>query len=1043
MLQTMKRFVSCHLLSFWKAGTSLPLEVQAGRLKPVRRHKFFLSLLALVLIFQFSAYLSAQEEGPFEQPEIAVPDWIWLDAERKGNQKVLFQKTFQCPIDITSARLHLASDFSSCRVVMNGRTVASLANFGPLLDLDIEDHLLQGKNTIELHASSSQGPAAVALSLKISSDGDSTIWVQTDSSWRTRVEEASASENHWSDAVSFGAVARQFWTDSRRSRIDAFDDYTQWKLASENGVVAGSADVIMQPGFQAELLRKAKSDEGSWVSMAFDLEGRITIAREDQGLLRLALPHQEKPESVELINETLMECRGLLYAYGDLYANANNSKGLYRLHDSNGDDQFDEVQLLREFPGGVGHGRNDLALGPDGMIYSIHGDSVNLPQSDIRDRTSPFRDGRLDSPQIQGHLVRTDRHGRNWELVSTGLRNPFGIDFNNDGELFTYDADAEYDMGAPWYRPTRVDHLVSGADFGWRGLTRDWPPYELDHADNALPSGVIGKGSPTAVKFGTKSNFPPPWQDAFYVLDWAYGRIVACHLYPRGAGYVCRHETFLEGRPLNVTDLEFGPDGAMYFITGGRKTESALYRISWKGEQTKKRQPTSQQQARKEFSAQQRKLRHHLEQWHHRSESNEVIDKIWPYLSSPDPSIRQAARVALEHQSIEQWRKRALEETHPATAAVALLALARGCKPSDEEEFLAALNALPEQKLSDYDKLSVLQAYSLCLLATSDLNAELFKLVQQRLLSWLARETAIRTLRSNPSGAGLNVSATLCRLVMQINGDVAHRDVVKHFRQATVQEDRILYLFLLRHATSGWEFSDRLLFFETLGELDRTVVRGEGMQGFLKRIREEAVNTLSQTERTKLGQLLQPQIEAEPTDATITRPHVRDWKIDDIDELLDVANQPEKNTELGRKLFTEVLCSRCHRMGYRGGLIGPDLTSVGRRFSRRDLLKSILEPSDVVAEKYRSIQVVTKSGRTMIGRVVPGGDFRSPTLKISIDSLDPSKSVELLRNEVEAHRQVKTSPMPKGLLATMTAEEITDLIDYLLNPSTSSDTETK
>ena len=42
----------------------------------------------------------------------------------------------------------------------------------------------------------------------------------------------------------------------------------------------------------------------------------------------------------------------------------------------------------------------------------------------------------------------------------------------------------------------------------------------------------------------------------------------------RGAGYAGVPEMFLQGRPLNVTDLAFGPDGAMYFITGGRRTKA-------------------------------------------------------------------------------------------------------------------------------------------------------------------------------------------------------------------------------------------------------------------------------------------------------------------------------------------------------------------------------------------------------------------------------------------------------------------------------------
>ena len=100
------------------------------------------------------------------------------------------------------------------------------------------------------------------------------------------------------------------------------------------------------------------------------------------------------------------------------------------------------------------------------------------------------------------------------------------------GDLFTYDADAEFDMGSPWYRPTRVDQLVSGTDFGWRGVTGKWPPYFPDHADNALPTLDIGRGSPTAVAFGTNSNFPPDYRRALFILDWAYGRIVAVNLAP-------------------------------------------------------------------------------------------------------------------------------------------------------------------------------------------------------------------------------------------------------------------------------------------------------------------------------------------------------------------------------------------------------------------------------------------------------------------------------------------------------------------------------
>ncbi|MCH2601028.1 MAG: hypothetical protein MKZ94_16575, partial [Pirellulales bacterium] len=61
-----------------------------------------------------------------------------------------------------------------------------------------------------------------------------------------------------------------------------------------------------------------------------------------------------------------------------------------------------------------------------------------------------------------------DPEGNNWELLATGFRNQFDAAFDNEGDVFAYDADMEWDVNTPWYRPTRICHVVSGAEFGWR-----------------------------------------------------------------------------------------------------------------------------------------------------------------------------------------------------------------------------------------------------------------------------------------------------------------------------------------------------------------------------------------------------------------------------------------------------------------------------------------------------------------------------------------------------------------------------------------------
>ena len=87
-------------------------------------------------------------------------------------------------------------------------------------------------------------------------------------------------------------------------------------------------------------------------------------------------------------------------------------------------------------------------------------------------------------------------------------------------------------MNTPWYRPTRVCHVVSGSDFGYRNGSGKWPTY---YPDSLPPVVNIGPGSPTGVAFGYGAKFPAKYQDALFICDWSYGKLYAVHLKPDGA----------------------------------------------------------------------------------------------------------------------------------------------------------------------------------------------------------------------------------------------------------------------------------------------------------------------------------------------------------------------------------------------------------------------------------------------------------------------------------------------------------------------------
>src|SRR4029077_14754435 len=106
--------------------------------------------------------------------------------------------------------------------------------------------------------------------------------------------------------------------------------------------------------------------------------------------------------------------------------------------------------------------------------------------------------------------------------------------------------------------------------------------------------------------------------------------------------------------PLNLTDLVIGDDGAVYFTTGGRNTQSGLYRVSYVGDES-----TAPADLHDEAGAKERAVRHSLEAFHGKHDPK-ALDAAWPYLSSDDRCLRYAARIAVESQPADEWKERAL-----------------------------------------------------------------------------------------------------------------------------------------------------------------------------------------------------------------------------------------------------------------------------------------------------------------------------------------------------------------------------------------------
>ncbi len=134
------------------------------------------------------------------------------------------------------------------------------------------------------------------------------------------------------------------------------------------------------------------------------------------------------------------------------------------------------------------------------------------------------------------------------------------------------------------------------------------------------------------------------------------------------------------------------------------------------------------------------------------------------------------------------------------------------------------------------------------------------------------------------------------------------------------------------------------------------------------------------------------------------------------------------NAERGKDVFFNtagVQCKNCHKIDGQGIEVGADLSKIGEKYSRRQILESILAPSKSIDPKYVSYVVETKEGRVIAGLLVKKDEF-GVTIKDAMNNV-----YEIAKDEIEQIATRSQSIMPEQLLRDLTAEQIADLIEYL------------
>lgn len=347
--------------------------------------------------------------------------------------------------------------------------------------------------------------------------------------------------------------------------------------------------------------------------MAFDQKGRLFIGQGPQWRgptpktqgdrvdILIDDDNDGKTDRVKTFAKGFNSIQGLAWRGNDLYV--ANAPDLTIVRDLDNDDIADEYIRLYTGLGNLEHSLHGLNFAPDGKLYMSKGNSrgynthKQLAPKAFRELWGlPSPEGAPDYPPVQtftkdnyqrnyhtpaddwgrqGGILRADPDGKHLEIISRGFRNPWDITYDDGFNWFGTDNDQTQGdkLVAPFYR----------ANFGW-GHTWSYHWTGHNHLPTVPTSGPLFEGSGAGVIHYHARQFPEEYQNVFFVNDWLQRKVYLVKPEWTGAQLRMKGEKLQvfahaegartmprsAGRLFDPTDIEVGPDGALYILSWGR-----------------------------------------------------------------------------------------------------------------------------------------------------------------------------------------------------------------------------------------------------------------------------------------------------------------------------------------------------------------------------------------------------------------------------------------------------------------------------------------
>ena len=491
-------------------------------------------------------------------------EWIW-HGDKPGEKDVrFFRKEFRVSDAPEKATLTFACD-NAATVYLDGKEIGKNDNWNEPTVIDLTKLLNAAGHVLAVRAENQGSAAGLIARLDAIVASNRKQIVATDASWTVTDKEVAgwnkldASPSGMVNATSLGKAGVQPWGNVFAAAAGAGRPARTPRAA---GPATPAESLTVADGFKVELLRSSQPGEGSWVSMTVDPKGRLIVSPQDkEPMLRFTLGKDGKIATMETIDTTVRSAMGLLYAFDSLYVNGMGPDGyhLYRLRDTDKDDKFDKVELLRKWKGGPGeHGSHGIVLGSDKKLYIVCGNFVDVPDDILA--TSPHKNYRDDLvlPRMEdgngfgagrkppgGYVVRMDPDGKNTnrEILASHyegqeLNSPNDVCVKSDGSIWFSD---------PWYGRMPVFGVERERELGWQGVFRIAP-------DGGDPQLVVEKDEyeqPNGLCFS-------PDESLLYINDTPKAWIKVYDVGPDGT--LSNGRMFFEGVGSGVIE-EGIPDG--------------------------------------------------------------------------------------------------------------------------------------------------------------------------------------------------------------------------------------------------------------------------------------------------------------------------------------------------------------------------------------------------------------------------------------------------------------------------------------------------